>query len=95
MHVFNDKGSHSINDTIEILTTKFMITHHTFITYYPRGNGQVQSTNKTPKQLIIKLVNANVIYWDVMLLTSLWAYCTMVRNLSHQLHNPRINHYHS
>ncbi len=91
----NDKGSHFINDTIEILTTEFMITHHTFITYYPQSNGQVKSTNKTLKRFIIKLVNANVIDWDVMFLTSLWAYRTMARNLNHRLHNPRINHYHS
>jgi len=72
--VVNDNGSHFINDTIEILTTEFMITHHTSITYYPQGNGQVKSTNKTLKRLIIKLVNANVTDWDVMLLTTLWAY---------------------
>jgi hypothetical protein len=93
--VVNDNGSHFINDTIEILTTEFIITHHTSITYYPQGNGQVKSTNKTVKQLIIKLVNANVLDQDVILLIALWAYHAMVRNLNHQLHNQKINRYHS
>jgi hypothetical protein len=49
LHVVNDNGSHFINDIIEILTIEFMITHHTSITYYPQGNGQVKSTNKILK----------------------------------------------
>ncbi len=51
-----------------------MVTHHKSTTYYPQGNGQVESTNDTLKQMLSKLVNANQNDWDVMLPTALWAY---------------------
>jgi hypothetical protein len=53
-----------------------MITHHKSTTYYLQGNDQVKSTNKTLKQILIKLVNVNQNDWDVMLPTALWAYQT-------------------
>jgi hypothetical protein len=53
---------------------EFMVTHHKSTTYYPQGNGQVESTNDTLKQMLSKLVNANQNDWDVMLPTALWAY---------------------
>jgi hypothetical protein len=53
-----------------------MITRHKSTTYYIQGNGQVDSTNKTLKQILTKLVNANRNDWDVMLPTALWAYRT-------------------
>ncbi len=53
-----------------------MITHHKSTTYYPQGNGQAESTNKTLKQILTKLVNVNQNDWDVMLPIALWAYRT-------------------
>jgi hypothetical protein len=53
-----------------------MVTHHKSTIYYPRGNGQAQSTNKMFKQILTKLVNVNRNDWDVMLPTALWAYGT-------------------
>ncbi len=46
-HLVSDQGSHFINKTIEILVEEFMIAHHKSTTYYPQGNRQVESTNKT------------------------------------------------
>jgi hypothetical protein len=46
-HFISDEGSHFINKTIEMLMAEFMIVHHKSTTYYPQGNGQVESTNKT------------------------------------------------
>jgi hypothetical protein len=63
-----------MNKTIEILVEEFMILHHKSTTYYPQGNKQIKSTNKTLGKILAKLVNANQIYWDVMLITFLWAY---------------------
>ncbi len=51
-----------------------MILHYKSTTYYPQGNKQVKSTNKTLGKLLAKLVNANETDWDVMLVTFLWAY---------------------
>jgi hypothetical protein len=53
---------------------EFMILHHKSTTYYPQGNKQIKSTNKTLGKILAKLVNANQIDWDVMLITFLWAY---------------------
>jgi hypothetical protein len=53
---------------------EFMITHHKSTIYYPQGNGQEKSTNKTLKHILMKLVNANLIDWDVMLPITLWTY---------------------
>jgi hypothetical protein len=53
-----------------------MITHDKSITYYPLGNGQLESTNKILKQILTKLVNVNGNDWDIMLPTTLWAYQT-------------------
>jgi hypothetical protein len=72
-HFISDKGSHFIKKTIEVLMAKFMIIHHKSTTYYPQGNGQAESTNKTLGKILAKLINAN---WDVMLFTTLWAYRT-------------------
>jgi transposase InsO family protein len=44
-HFISNQGSHFINKTIEMLMAEFMIVHHKSTTYYPQGNGQVESTN--------------------------------------------------
>jgi hypothetical protein len=51
-----------------------MISHHKSMTYYSQGNRQIESTNKTLGKILTKLVNANWTDWDVMLITTLWAY---------------------
>jgi hypothetical protein len=33
-----------------------MITHHKSTTYYPQGNGQVESINKTLGRLLAKMI---------------------------------------
>jgi transposase InsO family protein len=58
-HFVSDQGSHFINKNIEVLVEKFMIVHHKSTTYYPQGNGQVESTNKTLGKIMAKLIKAN------------------------------------
>jgi transposase InsO family protein len=48
-HLVSDQGSHFINSYIKLLVQEFMITHHKSTIYYPQGNGQAKSTNKTLK----------------------------------------------
>ncbi len=53
---------------------EFLISHHKLTTYYLQGNRQAKLTNKTLGKILAKLVNANQMDWDVMLITTLWAY---------------------
>ncbi len=55
-HLVSDQGTHFINRTIEILTQEFMVTHHKSTTYYPQGNGQVESINKILGRLLAKMI---------------------------------------
>ncbi len=56
-HLVSDQGR--VNKTIEILVEEFMISHYKSTTYYPQGNKQVESINKTMDKILAKLVNAN------------------------------------
>jgi len=51
-----------------------MISHHKSTTCYLQGNKQAKLTNKTLVKILTKLVNAKQTYWDVILVTTLWAY---------------------
>ncbi len=53
-----------------------MISHHKSTLSYPQRNMQTESTHKTLGTILAKLVNANWINWDVMLITTLRAYQT-------------------
>jgi hypothetical protein len=78
-HFVSDQGSHFINKTTEILVEEFMIVHHNSTTYYPQGNGQAESTNKTLGKILAKLIYVNCINWDIMFFTTLLAYQTMYK----------------
>jgi hypothetical protein len=47
--------------------------------YYTQGNMQAKLTNKTLGKILIKLVNANQMDWDVMVVTTLQAYWTVYK----------------
>ena len=53
-----------------------MVLHRKSTTYYPRANGQAESTNKLIKATHTKMVNANCTDWDTKLYAALWAYRT-------------------
>jgi hypothetical protein len=67
----SDQGTHFLNKAIEILTNHFLLRHTTLTTYYPQGNGQVESTNKVTSSLSTKLVSENCTNWDEHLHTVL------------------------
>jgi len=48
--------------------------HVNSTTYYPRGNGQVESINKVLGTLLTKLVSENRTNWDEHLFTLLFSY---------------------
>ncbi len=53
---------------------EYTISHDKSTTYYPQGNGQVKLTKKALGKILTKLVNANRTKWDVVLVTTIWAY---------------------
>ncbi len=71
-----DQGVHFINDAIKYLIDHFLLKCVSSTTYYPQGNGQVESTNKVFGTLLTKLVNENKTYWDEHLSTMLFSYRT-------------------
>jgi len=59
--IVTNQRVHFINDAIKYLTNHFMLKHVSSTTYYPHGNGQVESTNKVFGTLLTKLVSENKI----------------------------------
>jgi hypothetical protein len=57
--IITNQGVYFINDAIKYLTNHFLLKYVNFTTYYPQGNGQVESTNKVLKTLLSKLVSVN------------------------------------
>jgi hypothetical protein len=76
IELVSDQESHFLNETIQILTKKFMVLHRKSTTYYPQANGQAENTNKVIKTTLTKMVNANRTDWDTKLYAALWAYRT-------------------
>lgn len=74
IELVSDQGNHFLNETIQFLTTEFIIQHRKSTTYYPQGSGQAESTNKVLKAILTKTINANQTDWDEKLSSALWAY---------------------
>ena len=63
--------------------TEFMIIHRKSSTYYPRANGQAESTNKTLCKILTKTVEASRGDWEHKLTVALWAYRTAYKVATH------------
>jgi Integrase core domain len=50
-----DRGTEFINEFMDILTRKFHIRHIKTTAYHPQGNGQVERTNRTIKDILAKI----------------------------------------
>ncbi|MCO5563575.1 hypothetical protein L7F22_017220 [Adiantum nelumboides] len=74
IELVSDQGTHFINDTVEILTEIFSIKHHKSTLCYPRCNGQAESSNKTIKTILTKIVQSEPHNWDEELQTALRSY---------------------
>jgi transposase InsO family protein len=72
--IVRDQGVHFINDAIKYLTNHFLMKHVSSTTYYPQGNGRVESTNKVLGTLLTKFVSENRIDWDEHTLIMLFSY---------------------
>jgi hypothetical protein len=51
----SDKGTEFINEMIAALTSVYKIKHIKTTAYHPQGNGQVERTNKTIKNILAKI----------------------------------------
>ena len=76
LEIVSDRGLHFLNETIEVLTAKFLISHRKSTPYYPRANGQAESTNKILVAILTKTVSATRTDWELKLNAALWAYRT-------------------
>jgi hypothetical protein len=54
--IVTDQGVHFINNATKYLIDHFLLKHVSFITYYPQGYGQIESTNKVSGTLLTKLL---------------------------------------
>ncbi|KAL2653069.1 hypothetical protein R1flu_021197 [Riccia fluitans] len=72
--LISDQGSHFVNQAIKCLVDEFFISHKTSTAYYPRGNGQAESTNKILITMLHKVVDEHKRNWHFKLSSVLWAY---------------------
>ena len=56
-----------------------MILHRKSTLYYPRANGQVESTNKILIAILTKIVGVKCTNWGTKLSAALWAYRTLYK----------------
>ena len=71
LELASDQGTHFLNETMEALTQEFQINHRKSTTYYPRCNGQAESTNKTLKSILTKMAQTSKGSWDMHLHSAL------------------------
>jgi hypothetical protein len=76
IEMVTDRGTHFINEVITELLTKFMVIHRKSTPYYPRRNGQAESTNKILSGILTKICEVKRTDWETKLHFALWAYRT-------------------
>ncbi|WP_176691493.1 DDE-type integrase/transposase/recombinase, partial [Enterobacter cloacae complex sp. GF14B] len=74
IEIVSDRGTHFINEVIEILLDEFMVIHRKSAPYHPQANGQAEATNKTICTVLTKIVSESRTDWDQKLHSTLWAY---------------------
>ena len=76
IELISDQGGHFLGQVVESLTSFYAVVHKRSTPYYPQANGLAESTNKTLKNILRKIVNENRTDWDTKLQSALWAYRT-------------------
>lgn len=74
IQLMSDRGGHFVNHIIWLLTMEFKIFHSLSSPYYPRVNGQVETTNKIIVSVIYKSCEVEKDDWEEHLPSVLWAY---------------------
>ena len=73
----SDRGTEFCNELVTALTQTFHIKHIRTTAYHPQGNGQVERTNRTLKNILSKLVTEYSQPWDYYLHSALFALRTI------------------
>ncbi|XP_059068626.1 transposon Tf2-1 polyprotein [Cryptomeria japonica] len=76
LQLTSDRGVHFVNQVIRNMTTEFKIFHTLSSPYYPRANGQAESTNKVLVSILYKTCGVEQGDWEERLPAVLWAYRT-------------------
>lgn len=72
--IVSDRGTHFVNEVIAVLLPEFLIIHRKSTPYYPRANGQAESSNKTLIIVMTRTVDSGRNDWEHKLTAALWAY---------------------
>ena len=77
LQIISDQGSHFLNEVIAHLLGEFMVTHRKSSPYYPRCNGQAESSNKVLCVTVLtKIIAASRSDWSTKLQAAMWAFRT-------------------
>src|SRR3954451_11033268 len=79
----SDRGSEFCNELIDVLSKTYKIKHIRTTAYHPQGNGQVERTNRTLKDILSKLVIEYHKPWDQYLTSALFAIRTLQQSSTH------------
>ena len=71
----SNRGVHFVNEIIELMMSKFLISHKNSAPYHPQENGQAKSTNKTLCIALTRVVSQSRSGWEQKPHSILWAYC--------------------
>jgi len=74
-----DNGTNFIGKYIKEFYKKMKVEQRFSLVYYPQGNGQVETTNKIIKKILVKTIKKNGRDWHDQLPYALWAYRTSER----------------
>ena len=74
--IISNSGTPLINREVKQLLERYNVMHNTSTPYYPKGNGQVEATNKRLLRILSKMVYNNGRNWKEELPMALWAHHT-------------------
>jgi hypothetical protein len=76
LEIITKNGPAFISAKMTQFLAKLGVKHFTSSTYYPKGNGQAESTNKNLVRIIKRLLEDKPCQWHTLLTYALWAYHT-------------------
>ncbi|XP_026416905.1 uncharacterized protein LOC113312362 [Papaver somniferum] len=74
MYIISDNGTPFVNSDVKKLLEAFRIRHKVSTPYYPQGNGQAESTNKSLLRILSRSLYDNKRVWHEELPLALMAY---------------------
>jgi transposase InsO family protein len=72
LEIISRNGPSFIYSNFTQFLSKFGVKHFTSSTYYPQGNGQVESTNKNLVKILKKIIDDKPRQWHTLLTYALW-----------------------